>query len=209
MRKGNVMGQGWKALVVIVLLAAIILPSGCSTSNDNTTEPKPGNSDSIQDKKQTIPLPGPSTQESTISAPPETARTDAARTDTDSRIFQYTQISPDWKLVEENKLIYDDGMDTGYNYTFLEDAQGILHLINSEELYLTHRILAPNGIFTQPQRIVGRTMAHMGYWVGADPEGYPCVVWIDPAPKYYISCSIKAVNGAKNIIPMTLRAQVE
>jgi len=93
--------------------------------------------------------------------------------------FRYTKDSPDWILAENSKLIYDTGMDASHNYTLLEDGQGILHLINREELYLTHRILASNGILSHPQRIVGQTVANMGYWAGTTPDGSPCVVWVD------------------------------
>ena len=70
-----------------------------------------------------------------------------------------------------------------FDYTLLEDGQGTLHLISFEALSPYHRILAPNGAWSQPQQITGENFFG-NYWVGVTPEGCPCVVWADMEISY-------------------------
>lgn len=149
-----------RKILCMVLVACILLTAvGCNGGNTGNTPP-----DSTTGSGKAESTQSPS-QQPTAGSPSETAQTDPSKMS-----FKYTTVSPDWKVIEESNVDFD--------YTLMEDERGILHLINTESRYLYHRYQVA-GVWSQPKQIVGETMQHKGYWVGAAPDGNPCVVWKD------------------------------
>ena len=148
----------WESMVALILLVAIMLMSGCSKSNDGTTQ----RTESTTDDRQTTTTP---TQDISPAV-----TTEAVQIDTSKISFQYTKVSPDWTQIE--------GFNAKYDCTLVEDAQGILHLIyNDYSLQVYHRFQNTGGVWSEPRQIVETSMNYLGYWAGTAPDGSLCFAW--------------------------------